>query len=90
MVPEGQAKEMYCAVTMQRDNRFDSCFGLLGGVTLASSSLPGHCKNILEAVIMANNAHQPGDNVRALESLSEQVGGGVVRMEWSSCKWRGT
>ena len=40
VVPKGQAKDMYCAVTMQRDNSIDSCFGLLGGVTLASSPLP--------------------------------------------------
>ena len=30
----------------------------------------GHCNNFLDAVIMANNVHQPGSKARALESLS--------------------
>ena len=60
---------MSCVVMIQCDNTMDSCLVFLA----ESRSSPGHCKTFLEAVIMPNNAHQPGSKVRALEISSDET-----------------
>ena len=60
---------MPCFVTMQCDSSMDSCLAFLVESTPCSS----HSKKFLEAVIMANNAHQPGGKVRALQSVSDET-----------------
>ena len=68
-------------VTMQCDNSVDSCL-----VFMVESPLSGHCENFLEAVIMANNAHQPGCKVQALGSFSGETMSKLAEV-W--CDWSG-
>ena len=68
-------------VTMQYDSGIDSCL-----VFMAEPPPVGLSKNFLEAVTMANNAHQRRGKVRALESLS---GGTMATLAEVWCVWRG-
>ena len=58
---KSKAQEMSCVVTVQ--------YGLITDTCMMFSLRP--CKNFLDALIMANNAHEPRSRVRALGKLSD-------------------
>ena len=63
---KNEAQEMSCVVTVQYGRITDTCMMFM---TEVAALRP--CKNFFDALIMANNAHEPGSRVRALGNLSD-------------------
>ena len=78
-----KSNDMSCVVTLQCGNIMDSCLVFF---FFLAESLPGPCKNFLEALITANNAHQLGGMVRALARFS---GDTMSKLAEVWCEWCG-
>ena len=71
---------MSCVITVQNGRATDTCMVLMTDVTALRS-----CQNFFDALIMTNNAHEPGSRVRALGNLSDGTMDRLAEVwyEWS-------